>query len=270
MLLNEMNSNANKLKKISRFLKESYDYDLNLDALTHKKARAMIAHTTSKIAQLKENNASRTEIDRLTLVKESLRLWTVSTVQSELTQPVLEGLDDADVEEAKVILAAQELSDRLQKMVEDIAQMQVQDLMPIIDAMKADIGTAEAEQFNVSVEGALSNLLDAAKTAKDDVSNAILAAQGQAPTDMDGGMGDDMGGAPDIDMDMGDEEMVDDEFGGDEAMAGGDENPLGREMKGESLAVFDQMLEDIQSKVVEGKVSVSAVQDALKKFRSGQ
>lgn len=272
-----MNSDIQRLKKITKFLKESYGYDINLKAISKDKAKEMMKRTSSKITKLKESNSSQREIDRLTLVLESLKLWTESPIQTVLTKPVTEGLDDSDVEEAKVILAAQELSDQLQKMVETIAQMQVQDLMPIVDAMKADIGTTEAETFSSSVDSVLSELLDAAKSAKDGVTNAILAAQGQAPTDMDSEMGGDM----DMDMDM-DSEMsgdmdseMGDEFGGDDAMAGPEDEPLGREMKEsskstkkDSLDVFEAMLKDIQENANDGKVTVRDLKSALAKFRS--
>jgi hypothetical protein len=157
-----------------------------------------------------------------------------ANVQSELTAfNIAEGLDDDSMEEAKVILAAKELSDKIQGMIEDAAKMQVQDLLPVVDAMRSDVGQAEAEGFATQADAALAGLGEALKTAKIAYDSAIQTAQGLAPAndmDMDGGMGDEMGDEIDgMDVDM---SAMDDEFGGDDANVG-DEEPTGREMKAE-------------------------------------
>ena len=135
---------------------------------------------------------------------------------------------EADLDQAEVLLAAQELVDEMQGMVEDVAEMQVQKLMPIVDAMKEQVGFEIADQYNTAADGALGVLLDAMKTAKNAVEDATLAARGEkvaapAPTDM----GMDMDSADSDDME------APDDFGGDESEAGED-NSIGRELKGES------------------------------------
>ena len=142
----------------------------------------------------------------------------------------------ADLEQAEVLLAAREMVDKVQKMVEDLAEMQVQELMPIVDAMKEQVGFDTAEAYNSAAEGALGSLLDQAKAAKEALENATLAARGEAPaapmpTDM--GMEPAVADMPDAgDMDMGDG------FAADSAAAG-DANATGREMK-ESLDVMEE------------------------------
>ena len=278
MLLNEMNSDTQKFLKIMKFLKESYNYNLNVDALTESKVNRMLISTAKKVHKLKESKKDQRTLDRLNLLSEGLKMWKVASVQSELTAPVVkEGLEDSAVDEAKVILAAQELSDQLQKMIETIAQMQVQDLLPIVDAMKSDIGPNEADLFSTSVDAALGALLDAAKGAKDEVQNAIMAAQGQQPTDMEGGYGDEMGGdmdmgmGGDMDMGMGGEEEygMDDEFAGADVAAGPEDEAVGRALKAEAVEVFDAMLEEIQSKVDgTGRVKQSDMKAAFSKYMS--
>ena len=48
------------------------------------------------------------------------------------------------------------MADDLQKMAENLASMQVEDLMSIHNAMKEQVGTAEADAFNSSAEAAIS------------------------------------------------------------------------------------------------------------------
>ena len=133
----------------------------------------------------------------------------------------------ADLEQAEVLLAAREMVDKVQKMVEDLAEMQVQELMPIVDAMKEQIGFETAEAFNTAAEAALGAFLDQAKAAKEAMENATLAASGQAPATP---VPTDMGMEPEMDMDAELDMDAGDDFEADPAAAGED-NATGREMK---------------------------------------
>jgi hypothetical protein len=241
MILNEFAARGpNKLQKLTRALAENYDYDINLDDMTTDRAERMATKAREKVAEHTDVNKRI----KFAMIAESLDLWMQANIQTELTDMVAEGLDDESMEEAKVILAAKELSDKIQGMIEDAAKMQVQDLLPIVDAMKSEIGSAEAEAFSSAADSALAGLVDSLKSAKEAYDGAIGAAQGQDPGtdmdnfDLDGGdeMGDmevdmdAMGG--DDEIDMGDDDMdIDDEFSGDDTEIGDD--PTGREMKDE-------------------------------------
>lgn len=270
MLLNDLNTKQQQFAKIQRYLEENYGYALDLSSMTSDKVQDIISNTKEKMKVTEDAK----EYTRLHMIAESLKLWTPAPVQSELTDMVAEAADEEAVEQAKVIIAAQEMNDELQKMIERVAEMQVQDLIPLVDAMKAELGMEQAEAFNGAVDGALGTLLDAVKGSKEAVENAILASQGQAPAvDMEMPAGEI--GADDVDMDGMDADSPDDDaFAGDDAMAG-DDAPEGREMKDEtvemeSIDAFDTMLEELQTKVNEsGKVSKADVASALAKFRQG-
>lgn len=229
MILKEFTTNNKaRLVKITRALSENYNYELDFTDMTQGRAKNLMERAEASIAD-SSNTSQRV---KLGLIAESLELWMQANVQTDLTDMVAEGLDDDSVEGAKVVIAAQELCDSIQGMIEDAAKMQVQDLLPIVDAMKSEIGAAEAEAFSSAADAALGGLVDALKSAKEGMDNAISAAQGQAPaTDMDNFGGDadmDLGG-DDVDMDM-DLDIAGDEFGGDAGEIGGEE-PSGRELK---------------------------------------
>ena len=230
MILKEFTSRGpNALDKLTRALAENYDYNLKFTGMTRERARRMAEKARARVNEHKDIN----QRIKFKMIAESLDLWMQANIQTELTSMVAEGLDDESMEEAKVILAAKELSDKIQGMIEDAAKMQVQDLLPIVDAMKSEVGSAEADAFASAADTALAGLVEALKGAKTEYDNAIGVAQGQSPaTDMDamGGM-DDMG-MDDMGMDdMGGDNLGgDDEFGGDDANAGEDD-PTGRAMK---------------------------------------
>jgi hypothetical protein len=156
------------------------------------------------------------------------------------------------------------MADDLQKMAENLASMQVEDLMSIHNAMKEQVGTAEADAFNSSAEAAIGAALDAVKSANEQVGNAVLTAQGMAPetTDMDMPMGE-----PEGDMEAGLDDLdapMDDEFGGADAMDA-DSDMDGREMKEDAYLAAVRTIKEAQA---EGKVSPSILKQAFAQLKN--
>ena len=129
-----------------------------------------------------------------------------------------------DLAQAELILVAQNMVDDLQKMAEDVAQMQTDELMPLEEKMKTTFGQEQGTAFGQAADQSFSTLLDAVKAAKDALSNAVAVLKGESPM---GGMGDDLsGGMPAPAM-----EPAGDEFGMADAASGEEELPTGRELK---------------------------------------
>ena len=233
MYLNDLNSSQHNIEKLNKILSQTFEHDVNLSAMSTDSLNRMLNTTNAKMTAIKEGDLKYWEnpqYNKLGLISHQIKeyLNEIAPIRSDKKVTKKESrLMEADLDQAEVLLAAQELVDEMQKMVEGVAEMQVQKLMPIVDAMKEQVGFEIADQYNTAADGALGVLLDAMKTAKNAVEDATLAARGEkvaapAPTDMgtDDTVGDDDMEAPD-------------EFGGDEAEAG-EENSIGRELKGES------------------------------------
>jgi hypothetical protein len=229
MYLNDLNSASHNVDKINKVLANTFGHSVDISEMSTNSLERMLNVTDAKITQIKESDLTYWEnpqYNKLHLISHSLRTYIneVAPVRSEgkVKTKVKEA---ADLEQAEVLLAAREMVDKVQKMVEDLAEMQVQELMPIVDAMKEQIGFEVAEAFNTAAEAALGAFLDQAKAAKEAMENATLAASGQAPATP---MPTDMGMEPEMDMDadldMGDEFDVD-------PAAAGEDNTTGREMK---------------------------------------
>ena len=133
-----------------------------------------------------------------------------------------------DLAQAELILVAQNMVDDLQKMAEDVAQMQTDELMPLEEKMKTTFGQEQGTAFGQAADQSFSTLLDAVKAAKDALSNAVAVLKGESPMGGDmGGMGDDLsGGMPQPAM-----EPAGDQFGMADAASGEEELPTGRELK---------------------------------------
>lgn len=85
----------------------------------------------------------------------------------------------SEVQQAQVVLAAQDLVDRIQKMLEDTSEMQFKDLPALVDSMKSDIGTEQATQFNTTVGSTLGTLVQSLQQAKQGMDEAIGVVTGQ-------------------------------------------------------------------------------------------
>jgi len=91
-------------------------------------------------------------------------------------------ITESDVQQAQVVLAAQDFVDRVQDMLEDVSEMQFKDLPALVNSIKYEVGTSEASQFNNEATAALKGMLDNLQTAKQQLESAIGVVTGQAPT----------------------------------------------------------------------------------------
>lgn len=82
-------------------------------------------------------------------------------------------LDDADLEQAEVVLAAQSMSKEFQGMIEDVADMLGSDMITLVDQIKAKFGDGAGEQFGQAIKTALETAIDTLTQTKDSVDAAI-------------------------------------------------------------------------------------------------
>jgi len=142
-----------------------------------------------------------------------------------VTLESLRTLMEQDLDQAELVLAAKDMVDRVQKMAEDLASMQVEDLMPLVDAMRESFGTEQANAFSASVDATLGAALETIKATREQVDQSVLVLTGEgAPVN------DMMGGEAMPAGDMGDPMAIpaEDEFAGEESAAGVEGEPLGR------------------------------------------
>lgn len=88
---------------------------------------------------------------------------------------------ESELQTAQVVLAAQDMIDRIQGMLEDISEMQFKDLPALTDSIKSDMGTEQASQFQSSASAALTQLLSAVQEGKTQMESAQGVLTGTAP-----------------------------------------------------------------------------------------
>ena len=90
-------------------------------------------------------------------------------------------LTESEVQQAQVILAAQDMVDRMQGMLEDITSMQFKDLPALSNSIQTTIGTTEAQAFNNAAGLSLGTLVDAIQAAKVEMEAAQGTLTGVEP-----------------------------------------------------------------------------------------
>jgi len=133
----------------------------------------------------------------------------IRTLQQQRNMPAMgmaesrRRISESEVQQAQVVLAAQDMVDEVQKMSEQISAMQFKDLPALVDQIKNQVGPDQATQFNGDASAALSALLQNLQGSKQQLDQALGVVTGQAPAvpgeapGMDAGlpgeMPDDMG-----------------------------------------------------------------------------
>ena len=221
-------------QKINKIVESRFGFSIDYDNLTYAKAQRLSRALGENITQIKKSFGAHTaeknsKYMELMLVKEGLDKWLTSE----------QGLFESEMGKSEAVLAAKSITDTIQDMLEKVSKIQNEELPALIDTIRDQISTEQAETFKNAIRPVLDSLYQAMMSGRDSADNASRALAGEqvnAPMDMgmgaDTGMGD-AGMAPPAD-DLGappaDSDMDADGFDATDAAAGGEEE-LGRERR---------------------------------------
>lgn len=88
---------------------------------------------------------------------------------------------ESEIQQAQVVLAAQDMVDRVQDMIEDITDMEYKDLPALVESIKNEVGTSQAQQFRDQATTALEGLVGNLQNAKQQLESAQGILTGQEP-----------------------------------------------------------------------------------------
>ena len=143
-------------------------------------------------AALKKSTAGQT------LTPEEQKLVAVAAImqaESRLRR-VMTRLNESEVQQAQVVLAAQDMVDKMQGMLEDVTELQFKELPALVDSIKNQVGIDQATRFNTDATAALAGLVQNLQGAKAALDQALGVVTGQAPAP-DAGMASPAPGAVD-------------------------------------------------------------------------
>jgi len=103
-----------------------------------------------------------------------------SAVQKE-SRRARRRLGESEIQQAQVVLAAQDMVDQIQKMLEQISAMQFKDLPALTDSIKNDMGPDQATAYQSATAAALTQLLQSVQQGKTALEGAQGTLTGQEP-----------------------------------------------------------------------------------------
>lgn len=198
--MNLLDLQENKKSKLaSRVLKETYNVDLKLNKLTIKEARTMLGKVRGIITETRQSkkiHSSHRNPEYLKLLMMEQALADYIKSYSTRSRIVVE---NEEVQKSQVILAAQDMIDSIQKMVEQISKMNAEELPAVVQGIQNEIGSNESEQFNTSVGENLKTLQAALETSRNELNSSLGIITGES-TGMPGGMGggEELAAAPEL------------------------------------------------------------------------
>lgn len=216
--------------RMNNLLQTRFGFKIDYSRMSYSKAESLNRLVNENLTRIRRSFGVHTaernpKYMELLMVRESLGRW------MQEHRHLMEG----EIGKSEAILAAKDMVDSIQDMVERVSKMQVEQLPALIDTIRDQIGMQEADAFKQSMGDLLTNISQALGEARETADTSARALAGEEgasmmpagmPAEPMAGAGPDLGampGAPmagepsDLDMAGGDE------FGATDAAVGGEE-----------------------------------------------
>jgi hypothetical protein len=216
-------------KRLNKVMESRFGFAINYDNLTYAKAQRLNIALSENLNAIRKSYGAHTaeknpKYMEMLMVREGLNAWL------DQHSPLMEG----ELETAEAVLAAKDMVDSIQDMITDASKMMNEELPPLLDTIRDQLGAQQADQFKQTATAALQGLMDALNGARDSLdqgSRGLAGEQVAEPMAMGGAAPAPMPGA-DLGGELPEPELndLDDGFAGADSAAGGEEE-LGRERR---------------------------------------
>lgn len=182
-LLDLHESKAGVLAK--KTLKESFNMKFDADALTASQTRKMLVKIRGLLSEVRSGNKYHESHRNPQYMKLLMLEQVLSAHLKNANAKYKIVVENEEVQKSQVILAAQDMIDTVQKMVEQISKMNVEELPAVVQGIENEIGVSESEQFSSSVGENLKTLLSALENSRNELNKSLGSLTGQAPQEAD-------------------------------------------------------------------------------------
>ena len=219
MRLTEMNTKPSATK-INKVMESRFGNKIDFANLDFGKAYNLANALTESLDKIKNSHGihkaeQNPKYMQFLLVREGIHNWMIEN-KDQLIQ-------ESEMGRSQAILAAKDMVDSVQGMLEDVSEMANEQMPALLDTIRDQIGMTEAENFKGSVGGILETLQAAISSSREQMDMAARALAGeQADQPMDMAVDAQAGMAPPVEAGEVDVE-VGDEFDATDAAAGPDE-----------------------------------------------
>lgn len=233
MKLTEMSSKPTSTK-LNKVMESRFGFAVDYNSLTLPKAVKLATAITESLDTIKRSHGAHVaeqspKYMEMFMVREGLHRWMIENEPRFIAE--------SEMAKSEAILAAKDMVDSIQDMLEKISKMQNEQLPALLDTIRDQLGTEQADGFKGAVSPLLQQLAQTLQQGRETADGAARTLAGEGGMDMGMGSAPDLGAgagaggdlASDLDADL-DAAGGADEFAGTDAAAGGADE-LGREKR---------------------------------------
>ena len=163
-----------KSTRLNKVMESRFGFTIDYDKLNYSKAKRLYYALDESLNQVRKSYGIHTaeknpKYMEMLMVQEGLQAW---MDQHEI-------LTEGELEVAEVVLAAKDMVDSIQKMIEDASKMMNEQLPPLLDSIRDQIGSAQADQFKNASSQALQGLLDNLNATRDALDGSVRMLSGE-------------------------------------------------------------------------------------------
>jgi hypothetical protein len=171
-------------KKINKVMESRFGVKIDYANLNFPKAYVLARELTESLDRIKHSHGvhvaeKNPKYMELLMVREGLHRWMVENKQ----QLIME----SEMGKSQAILAAKDMVDSIQDMLEEVSKMQNEQMPALLDTIRDQIGMEQADAFKAAVEPLLANMvqqLGSSRSTADDAARALAGEQVAQPMAM--------------------------------------------------------------------------------------
>jgi hypothetical protein len=181
MKLTDFDNNSTAQKALT----ETYAIPFNVQKMPLQTAASMLTKVrklTNEAKQSKDfyKNQTNPSYMKLVFMEQALNSHLYNLKNSPKPRIVVE---NEEVEKSQVILAAQDMIDTVQKMLEEVSDMMVKELPALVNSIQSEMGVNESTQFNTQATEALTSLSSSIQQSRTSLTDALNMLTGQTGQD---------------------------------------------------------------------------------------
>lgn len=175
MRLTEMGTKPSA-KKINKVMESRFGISIDYNNLDFPKAYKLAQGLTESLNQVKKSHGvhiaeKNPKYMELLMVREGLHRWMIENKNKLMLE--------SEMGKSQAILAAKDMVDSIQDMLEDVSKMQNEQMPALIDTIRDQIGMEQADQFKNAVGTLLANMVDQLGSAREQADQAARALAGE-------------------------------------------------------------------------------------------
>ena len=165
-----------KTEQTAKVFESYFGQELAFDAISPSQARHMLSKVRGLLAEQRRTPSFHHSEQNPAYLK---LVMMEHGLAARLREVARRRLAESEVQQAQVVLAAQDIVDQMQKMIEQVTSLQFKDLPALVEQIKNEVGVDQSAQFNNDATAALAGLVQNLQASKQQMEGAVGVVTGQ-------------------------------------------------------------------------------------------